>query len=259
MNKQLSDIDEEIVQDNEDCSILTYGIADFWKTNNSYKKLIESSGIVELSNKELQKSIKTNLEALYNLNSNYNTIVDNIKDEVDSLFLNEAESNNIETQVIFLWKFKHYWSKSIAAKMNISKITVNKMLKKFRQLVKSRQISNLKARAKAKANQVIRDSQIEEIKKYIESIDSKPLKLSMIKNVVWPYDSEAKPPSNSIISKVLKKKLKMSYKILNKRNTKRRDLQNQRLFIESLFLQTLLKESNIETIYIDKFKFSSRK
>ena len=29
LNKQLSDIYEEIVQDNEDCSILTYGIADF--------------------------------------------------------------------------------------------------------------------------------------------------------------------------------------------------------------------------------------
>ena len=257
LNKQLSDIDEEIVQDNEDCSILTYGIADFWKTNNSYKKLIEPSGIVELSNKELQKSTKTNLEALYNHNSNYNMIIDNIKDEVDSLSSNEAESNNIEAQVIFLWKFKHYWSKSIAAKMNISKITVNKILKKFRQLVKSRQINNLKARAKA--NRVIKDSQIEEIKKYIESIDSKPLKLSMIKHAVWPYDSEAKPPSNSTISKVLKNKLKMSYKILHKWNTKRRDLQNQRLFIESLFLQTLLKESNIETIYIDEFKFSSRK
>ena len=161
--------------------------------------------------------------------------------------------------MIFLWKFKHYWLKSIAAKMNISKITVNKILKKLRQLVKRRQINNLEARAKAKANRVVKDSQIEEIKKYIESIDSKPLKLSMIKHAVWPYDSEAKPPSNSTISKVLKKKLKMSYKILHKWNTKRRDLQNQRLFIESLFLQTLLKESNIETIYIDEFKFSSRK
>ena len=58
LNKQLSDIYEEIVQDNEDCSILTYGIADFWKTNNSYKKLFESSEIVELSNKGLQKILK---------------------------------------------------------------------------------------------------------------------------------------------------------------------------------------------------------
>ena len=158
----------------------------FEKPTTPTKKLIESSGIVELSNKELQKSIKTNLEALYNHNSNYNMIIDNIKDEVDSLSSNEAESNNIEAQVIFLWKFKHYWSKSIAAKMKISEISDNKILKKFRQLVKSRQINNLKARAKTK--RVIKDSQIEEIKKYIESIDSKPLKLSMIKLVVWPYE-----------------------------------------------------------------------
>ena len=141
--------------------------------------------------------------------------------------------------------------------MNISKIKVNKILKKFRQLVKSRQIHNLKVRTKS--NRVIKDSKIEEIKKYKESIDSKPLKLSMIKHTVWPFDFEAKPPSNSTITKVLKKKLKMSYKILHKWNTKRRDLQNQRLFIESLFLQILFKESNIETIYIEEFKFSSRK
>ena len=64
-----------IVQDNEDCSILTYWIVDFWNTKNSYKKLIESSGIAELSNRELQRSIKTNLEALYNHNSNYNMIL----------------------------------------------------------------------------------------------------------------------------------------------------------------------------------------
>ena len=54
--------------------------------------------------------------------------------------------------------------KSIAAKMNISTITVNKILKKFRLFVKSGQINNLKIRTKAK--QVIKDSQIEEIKIY---------------------------------------------------------------------------------------------
>ena len=35
-------------------------------------------------------------------------IIDNIMDEVDSLPSNEAESNNIEAQVILLWKFKRY-------------------------------------------------------------------------------------------------------------------------------------------------------
>ena len=35
-------------------------------------------------------------------------IIDNIMDEVDSLPSNEAESNNIEAQVILLWNFKHY-------------------------------------------------------------------------------------------------------------------------------------------------------
>ena len=183
--------------------------------------------------------------------------IDSTINENNYLSSNEANSNDNETQVVFLWKFKHYWSKSIAAKTNLSEIAVNKILTKFRLFVKRMQNKNLLA--SGKVNRVIKDSQIEQIKKYNESVDNKPLKIRMIKHAVWLYDSGNKPPWNSTISKVLRKKLKMSYKILHKWNTKRRDLQNQRLFIESLYLQTLLKESNIETIYIDEFKFSSRK
>ena len=56
------------------------------------------------------------------------------------------------------------------------------------------------------------------MKAYTESIDNTHYKICMIKNAVWPLDSKTKPPCNSIISKVLKKKLKLLYKIFQKWN-----------------------------------------
>ena len=57
-----------------------------------------------------------------------------------------------------------------------------------------------------RASRVIRDDQVEKIKEYVESIDSTSIKIRMIRNSVWPADSG----SNPNISKILKKKLKMS-------------------------------------------------
>ena len=128
LNEQLPNIDQEMMQDNKDHLILTPGITDFWKTNNSYKTIIESYGIAEMNNIELQKSIKTKLEQLYNSNLDYEMQIDSTINENNYLSSKLANSNDIETQVIFLWKFKHYWSKSIATKMNLSEIAVNKIL-----------------------------------------------------------------------------------------------------------------------------------
>ena len=38
LNEQHPNIDQEMLQDNKDYLILTPGITDFWKTNNSYKR-----------------------------------------------------------------------------------------------------------------------------------------------------------------------------------------------------------------------------
>ena len=61
-----------------------------------------------MNNKELQESIKTKLEKLYNSNLDYEMQIDSTINENNYLSSNEANSNDIETQVVFLWKFKHY-------------------------------------------------------------------------------------------------------------------------------------------------------
>ena len=107
-----------------------------------------------------------------------------------------------------------------------------------------------------RASEVIRDDQVEKIKESVESIDSTPIMISMIRNYVWAADSGSNFPSNSTISKIVKKRLNMSFKILQKWSTKRNDEQNQRLLIESLYMQAQLKENSITAIFIDEFKFS---
>ena len=96
---------------------------------------------------------------------------------------------------------------------------------------------------------IINDHQVDQIKQFIEQTSKVPVKINMIKQAVWPQASEAKAPWNSTISKVMKTKLGMSYKVLHKWNIKRKDSQNKRLFIESLYFQTEFRNKEIETIY----------
>ena len=50
-------------------------------------------------------------------------------------------------------------------------------------------------------NQAIHDNNLQIMEACIKSIDNTPLKISMIKNAVWPLDSKTKSPCNSTISK----------------------------------------------------------
>ena len=124
--------------------------------------------------------------------------------------------------------------------MNLSKFAINKILAKYKLFMKSRRAKNLKTRRRA--NKAIKNDQIEQIKNYIESKDNTPINISMIKNAVLPQDLGINPSCNSTISKLLKKKLKMLFKILHKWDSRRRYLQNQRLFVESLYKQIQLKK-----------------
>ena len=240
------DLYKSMTDDNNHSLMLESGISDGWVINSLYKRLLQSFGIPNLDNKQLLIKLWASLQNSYNIHLNNKVPNFDMIDNECRLFSFQNGNNDIEAQVIFLWRFKHNWSKSIAAKLNLSRIVINKFLVKYRQLVRRRRINNLMRRWWA--NRVIDDDHIKRIKAYIQSVDNTPIKIAMIKNAVWPICSEVKPPSNSTISKVLRKRWKMSYKILHKWNTKRKCQQSQRLFIESLYLQTQLKESSIETV-----------
>ena len=209
-----------------------------------------------MNSRELEKAINKNLQSLYGSEFDWEMQVDQNLNENNDVFLNETIGDEIESQVVFMWRYNHYWPRSIAAKMNLSKIKVNKILSRYKALARKAQKKNFKIKIGAKW--IIKEQHIDKIKQYIKSINCKPIKIDMIKNAVWPISSNERPPWNSTISKALKNRLKMSYKILHKWNTKRRDPINKRTFMESLYFQVKFRTNEYEAIYVDEFKFSSR-
>ena len=193
---------------------------------------------------------------LYDFNFQDEILWDSILNEENGSTFNNISPNDIEVQAVFLKLIKHYWSQSIAAKTNLTKIKVNKIIAKYKRLLKMQKTRKLKSIWISYLT--IKDHHIEQMKKYVDSIHNTPVKIEMIKNAVWPKNSETKPPWNSTISKILKNKLNMSYEVLHKWNIKRKEKLNKRVFIESLYLQTKLRTNEIEIIHTDEFKFSSR-
>ena len=256
MKGNLFELDNEEMQNNETNLQIEPWITDFWTQNISYKRLIESAEIVGMNNRELEKAINKNLQSLYGSEFDWEMQVDQNLKEKNDVFLNETIGNEIESQVVFMWRCNHYWPKSIAAKMNLSKIKVNKILSRYKALARKAQKKNFKMKIGTKW--IIKEQHIDKIKQYIESINCKPIKIDMIKNAVWSISSNERPPWNLTISKALKNKLKMSYKILHKWNTKRRDSINNFFFMESLYFQAKFRTNEYEAIYVDEFKFSSR-
>ena len=247
----------EMSVDDEDDLLIVPGITDFWKINNAYRNLVSSAGIEDMNNQELFIAIQSNLKKFKFINTNNETYHDKAKLYKSDSFSVEKIENSIEAQVTFMWKYKHYWKNSISAKMNMSWIRVNEIIKKYNLLVRTLRLKKLQQRRSK--NLIINDHQVDQIKQFIEQTSKVPVKINMIKQAVWPQASEAKAPWNSTISKVLKTKLGMLYKVLHRWNIKWKDSQNKRLFIESLYFQTKFRNKEIETIYIDEFKFSSQK
>ena len=240
----------------EDDLLLESGITDFWVLNSSYKQLITTTEMKNMNNNELLTAIQMNFKNFNDFNINDEMHKIKVSYNESDLYSAETDGRDIETQVIFMWRFKHYWINSKSAKTGLSKMEVNGVIRKYKFHVKKLRYRKLEERRIA--NLSINDQQIDSIKQYIERTSNIPVKISMIKNAVWPQSSGIKAPWNSTISKALKKKLGMSYKVLYKWNIKRKDPQNQRLFIESLYLQTNLRNREIEAICIDEFMFSSR-
>ena len=88
-----------------------------------------------MSSEELKINIGARFEALYDIKIKKYML------EVDSINVRKGISPDRggridnEAQVVFLWQFKNYLLKSIAAKLNLSWIHMNEILEKYKQLV----------------------------------------------------------------------------------------------------------------------------
>ena len=194
-----NDSDQEVNENDQVDLPLEVGITDFWALNSLYKRLVTTADIKNMNNCELLTAIEVNFKSFNDFAIN-NEIKNNKNSYNDSdSYSEKVIENDIEVQVIFMWRFQHYWLNSISAKMNLSKIRVNQILRKYKLLIKKLRLKKLEKRRKV--NLVINDKQIDQIKQYIERTSSTPIKISMIKQAVWPQTSGAKAPCNSTISK----------------------------------------------------------
>ena len=108
-----------------------------------------------MNNCELLTAIDANFKSFNDFAIN-NEIKNNKNSYNDSdSYSEKVIENDIEVQVIFMWRFQHYLLNSISAKMNLSKIRVNQILRKYKLFIKKLRLKKLEKRRKV--NLVIND------------------------------------------------------------------------------------------------------
>ena len=84
---------------------------------------------------------------------------------------------------------------------------------------------------------------------------NKSIYIRDVKNTVWPVLRSSDIPSNSTESSIIKRELKMSYHLLEKKHRKATLEEGVRKFIQAFALQIELNKSEIELIFIDEISF----
>ena len=106
---------DDTIQNTESNLQIEHGITDFWTQNSSYKMLIESYGIAKMDSRELKIAINKNLQKLFGSEFNYDIKICQLFNDNANIFCNETNGNESKIQIFFMWRFLHYWPKSIAA------------------------------------------------------------------------------------------------------------------------------------------------
>ena len=234
--------DEESMEDVTSETQIFPIITDFWKQNSIYKELWEITGVNVLDNTTLIELITECFEYLVKKNSKQFNIEEDNKHQIETLQLMNEISNNVKVDVIMIWRFERYSIKSISTKSWLPREQVNNIISKYWSIVK--RLSKKKRNLRKGTRLVVTINQISKIKAFWDKTKDKPIKIRDVKLAVWPPGWIEKTPSNSTISSILKKELRMKYKVLQFRNLKTETFANKRLFIENLAIQGILKRNN---------------
>ena len=248
---------EEIKGDNEDNFLSLAGIADAARKNTEYQSLLSQLEINDLSFNELYLITERFLLDKYNS--------DEIKEQVGYADITHNLENrkawvnfsDVNPRIILLWKQNKYSIKSIALIMNTSKEQVNKWIAKYKRGVKK--IWKMKQRVNWRKKKRISNDYIESIREYCNLQKNQPITIKKIKSYVHNSGSSVEQSSHTTIRSILRKELKMNYKILHKCHKKVMTNDYTFLIAESLSIQLKLMSIHYEVIYLDEFSFSSRK
>ena len=159
------------------------------------------------------------------------------------------------SEVIFQYYVKRWCKESISTKLQLSKLIISKIIWYFKKLSKhnDQQILSYNKR-KTKFN----DEHIEWIGDYIKNHENQHYTINMIMQAFNDHFGDAWTLSASTLRDIIKNKLWMRFRKIEKANTKTYRTTNVRLLWESMALQWELQYLGYELIFIDEFSWSSR-
>ena len=235
---------------------LPIGLSDGWKINKEYKELTELLEVNTFSWEEALKGIQSQINT-----NKVDNICSEILDQLDAI--QQTSEMNIDQQVteselevIVLWKTSRLSNANLALKTHQTLQFVESSIKQYKMRVKEQKI--LRKQNSAKKRRVIDEAQVERIKEYWWRNRSHMLTIRKIKDNWWKNKNTTSIPSNSTIRKVLKRKLRMSYKTLSTRHPKSTQANQQQLFLQSALIQLQLSKNNIQFVFIDEFSLTWR-
>ena len=142
------------------------------------------------------------------------------------------------------------------SKLEFRLFEARQIISNYKHLVR-KSIRNNRTYA-AKTRKIIKDDKIDQIHLYWEKNSARPLCIRDIKAGVWS-SLETGQPWSSIISKILKKDLRMSYRTLSILHPKTQTSDNIRAYWEAVIIQAIWDDMGYEKVFIDEFSISSHR
>ena len=197
---------------------IPFGISDAAKLNKNYTELIKELSISNFSNNEALEKIVDTWSDNGKWDNDY-FIPKLLEDNVDiCIEENQANCQNIENEIIYIWRTTKLPVPSIAFKLDISPIIVYNTINNYKSLVRKNIRDNITKRNKQ--NVMINAEKLNSINEYWWSNSNKIICIKDIKKNVWTNDDNNEISWDSTIATALKRKLGMTYKWLKSRHPK---------------------------------------
>ena len=232
------------------------GISDACILNSNYKKLLlelnilsyDKSDALSMIEKELNKESKA-----FEIREQY--LKDEDQENIEPT-MSDYDSQILKTKAIYLWRSTKLSIKKIALKLKTDHEFVKRSIHEYKKAVRNQlKINKLKAASNKLA---ISPEKIEEIKVFWKENNGKMIRTQDVRAGVWKANENDRIPWSTTISLVMKKKLRMSYKVLSTQHPKVASENHKNLYCESILIQFLLMNDSLELIYVDEFSISGR-
>ena len=194
------------------------GISDAAINNLKYTALLAYYRLDNCSSSEIKAAIFIHFSE--SVMESKDRIPDSIAKEPSASIkaISDEKSRDLEERIVALWRVHLYSIKSIWATMLIWKERANQILSKYRSLVKKKWRVNKKHSLGIRMK--ITPEYINKIKEIWQQDEDRLIYAKNVRSTLWRRDNINKISSNTIIRNIMKTKLGMSYRLLEKKHKK---------------------------------------